>query len=285
MGIIVGSLAGQNWHRQVRKQGLGPKESFEYVFNKTAQAAKEFGFNPMGIDFGMRALESTDRGYLDELKARLKENNLFPMFGFGGVTCHFDADVREATLKQAMKGLEVAAYLGAKVSNFGTQRNGRVTRTAQLLFAVEQLKEVGAEAKRLGLKIAQEDFDYWSSEELIAMSAFTGLDNVGINNDVGNWLIIDEDPVLASKKVLPYTFHSHIRDYVLEYGTYNGVAVGDGLVDFEAALPIVAKAAANVDPFIFSIEVDTDNREEDECFRRSCQYVKDWLVRNGHLKA
>ena len=69
------------------------------------------------------------------------------------------------------------------------------------------------------------------------MSAGTGLDNVGINNDVGNWLIINEDPVLASKKVLPYTFHSHIRDYVLEGGTYDGVAVGDGLVDFEAALP------------------------------------------------
>lgn len=285
MGIIVGSLAGQNWHRQVRRLGLGQKERFDYVFDKTAQAAKEFGFSPMGIDFGAASLPSTERSYLDELKARLKENNLVPMCGFGGVSCSYDAEVRAASLKQAMKGLEVAKYLGAKVSNFGTQRNGRVTRTAQLLLAVEQLKVIGAEAKRLGLVICQEDFDYWSSEELIAMSAGTGLDNVGINNDVGNWLIINEDPTLASKKVLPYTFHSHIRDYVLEGGCYDGVAVGDGLVDFEAALPIVAKAAANVDPFIFSIEVDTDDREEDECFRRSCEYVKGWLVRNGFLKA
>ena len=285
MGIIVGSLAGQNWHRQVRRQGLGPKERFEYVFNKTAQAAKDFGLSPMGIDFGVGSLVSTDKGYLDELKARLKENNLFPMCGFGSVACSYDAEVRAATVKQAMKGLEVAAYLGAKVSNFGTQRNGRVTRPMQLQLAIEQLKEIGAEAKRLGLKICQEDFDYWSSAELITMSAATGLDSVGINNDVGNWLILDEDPVLASKKVLPYTFHSHIRDYVLEGATYDGVAVGDGLVDFEAALPVVAQAAANVDPFIFSIEVDTDDKEEDECFRRSCEYVKGWLVRNGHLKA
>jgi sugar phosphate isomerase/epimerase len=138
MGIIVGSLAGQNWHRQVRRAGLGPKERFEYVFNKTAQAAKEFGFSPMGIDFGAGSLISTDRSYLDELKARLKENDLFPMCGFGGVVCSYDAEVRAAALSQAMKGLEVAAYLGAKVSNFGTQRNGRVTRTAQLLLAVER---------------------------------------------------------------------------------------------------------------------------------------------------
>lgn len=280
MGIIVGSLAGQNWHRQVRRLNLGPKERFDYVFEKTAAAGKRFNFKPMGIDFGVASLPSTDRGYLDELKARLKENDMQPMVGFGGVACHYDVEVREAAIKQALRGLEVAAYLGAKVSNFGCQRNGRVTRPAQLRLAIEQLKVIGKEAKTLGLKICQEDFDYWTSDELIQMSVGTGLDNVGINNDTGNWLILGEDPVEATKKVLPYTFHSHVRDYVLEEGTYNGVAVGQGLVDFERLLPILAKAGEK-DLLIFSIEVDTDNRDEDEAFEESCRYVKDWLVRNG----
>ncbi len=280
MSIVVGSLAGQNWHRQVRKLGLGPRERFDYVFEKTAAGAKRFGFRPMGIDFGVASLPSTDRAYLDELKARLAENNLLPMVGFGSVVCTLDADVREAALAQARRNLEIVAYLGAKVSTFGCQRNGRVTRRAQLAFAVEQLKVVGKEAKALGIKICQEDFDYWTSDELIEMSVATGLDNVGINNDTGNWLILGEDPVEATRKVLPYTFHSHVRDYVLEEGTYNGVAVGQGLVDFERLLPILAKAGER-DTLFFSIEVDTDNRDEDEAFDESCRYVKGWLTRNG----
>jgi len=282
VSIVVGSLAGQNWHRQVRRMGLGPKERFDYVFDKTAAGARRFGFRPMGIDFGVASLPSTDRGYLDELRARLKENDLLPMVGFGSVVCTLDAEVREAAIRQALKGLEVAAYLGAKASTFGCQRNGRVTRAAQLRFAVDQLKVVGKQARALGLRICQEDFDYWTSAELIEMSVGSGLDNVGINNDTGNWLILGEDPVEATRRVLPYTFHSHVRDYVLEEGTYNGVAVGQGLVDFERLLPILAQAGEK-DTLFFSIEVDTDNRDEDEAFDESCRYVKDWLVRTGRM--
>ncbi len=279
MAIIVGSLAGQNWHRQTRRLGLGPKERFDYTFDKTAAAGKEFGFRPMGIDFGVGSLPSTDRSYLDELKARLAENNMRPMVGFGGVAASLDADVRQNAIDQAKRNLEVSAYLGAKVSNFGVQRNGRVTRSAQVRFATESLKEVAKEAKRLGLRICQENFDYWTSDELIQMSVGSDPEVVGINNDTGNWLITGEDPVEATKKVLPHTFHSHVRDYVLEEGTYNGVAVGEGLVNFEALLPILAKAGQDKDIF-FSIEVDTDNHDEDVMFARSCLYLKKWLTAN-----
>ena len=73
MTIIVGSLAFQNWHRQVRQKGLGPQQAMDYVIDKTAAAAKRFGFSPMGIDLGVARFPSTDRAYLDELKARLAE--------------------------------------------------------------------------------------------------------------------------------------------------------------------------------------------------------------------
>jgi len=284
MAIIVGSLAGQNWHRQVRQKNLTGQARFDYVVEKTVAAARTFGFRPMGIDLGVAALPSTDRGYLDELKHRFQENNLLPMIGFGQVACHYDSEVREVVRKQALANLDIAAYLGAKVSNFGCQRNGRVTRAGQVRFAIEELKVVGAEARRLGLKICQENFDYWTADELIEMSVGTGLDNVGINNDTGNWLITGEDPVAATEKVLPYTFHTHVRDYVLEEGTYNGVAVGEGLVDFERLLPILAKSGEKQDIF-FSIEVDTDNRDEDQAFDNSCRYLKAWLTRHGHMSA
>ena len=283
MGIIIGSLAGQNWHRQVRRQHLSPADAFEYAFQKTAKIGKEFGFSPMGIDFGVRSLPDTSRGYLDELKARLKENDMIAMVGFGGVAVHNDAEVRAASLAEARRNLETVAYLGARTSNFGCARNGRMTREGQIKCAVRMLTEIGRIARDLGIRICQENYDYWTSSELIRICDETGLDNVGIQSDTGNWLILGEDPVAATRACLPYTMHAHVRDYVLENDTYNGVAVGAGLVDFERVLPLLAQAGAK-EEVIFSMEVDTDDRDEDQCAHDSYVYLKSWLIKNGHTE-
>jgi sugar phosphate isomerase/epimerase len=282
MGIIVGSLAGQNWHRQANLAGLEGRARFDYVFEKTAAIGREFGFSPMGIDIGI-AVVGTDRGYLDELKARLRENDLLPTVSFGQVAVHNDAWVRQRSLEQAAVNLEAAAYLGTRVSPFHCARNGRVTREGQIRFATDMLAEVGRIAGGLGLRICQENFDSFTSDELIRITVGTGRDNVGIQSDTGNWLILGEDPVTATAACLPYTFHSHVRDYVLENGTYNGVALGAGLVDFERVLPLLAQRGAT-DDIVFSVEVDTDDRDEDECARDSYAYLKDWLIRNGHTE-
>ncbi|HLG51371.1 MAG TPA: sugar phosphate isomerase/epimerase family protein [Chloroflexota bacterium] len=283
MGIIIGSLAAQNWHRQVRQRKLTPAEAFDYVFEKTAAIGREFGFSPMAIDFGVRSLPDTSRSYLDELKARLRENDMIAMVGFGSVAVSNDAEVRAASIAEARRNLEIAAYLGARTSNFACARNGRVTHEGQIKIAIQMLREIGRIAQEYGIRICQENYDHWTSDELIRICRETGLDNVGIQSDTGNWLILGEDPVEATRKCLPYTFHAHVRDYVLENDTYNGVAVGAGLVDFERVLPLLAQAGEKED-IIFSMEVDTDDRDEDQCARDSYTYLKDWLIRSGHTE-
>jgi len=283
MGVIIGSLAGQNWHRQVRRRKLSGAAAFDYVFDKTAAIGKEFGFNPMGIDFGVRSLPNTDHVYLDELKARLKENNMTAMVGFGGIAVSNDAEVRALSVEQARQNLQVVAAMGARTSNFGCGLNGRVTREGQIKYAVEMLRQVGQIAKGHGIRICQENYDTFNSEEMIRICIETELDNVGIQSDTGNWLILGEDPVDATGKCLPWTIHAHVRDYVLENDTYNGVAVGAGLVDFEQVLPLLARAGEK-DDIIFSMEVDTDDRDEDQCAHDSYAYLKSWLINNGHTE-
>jgi len=63
----------------------------------------------------------------------------------------------------------------------------------------------------------------------------------------------------------------------------NGVTLGAGLVDFEQVLPLLARAGKKED-IIFSMEVDTDDRYEDECTHDSYAYLEDWLVRSGHTE-
>jgi sugar phosphate isomerase/epimerase len=282
MGVIVGSLAGQNWHRQMRRLNLDTAQRVDYMIAKTVAMAKEFGFSPMGIDIGVTALPSTDRGYLDEFKARLAENNLVPMMYVRGVSLSYDDEVREAALEIGLRDLDVLAYLGVTTAGFSCGMNGRVTREGRIQLAIDAVGNLGRAAKERGIRICQEDFDYFTSDDLIRITEGTGLDNVGIQSDTGNWLILGEDPVYATKKCLPYTFHAHVRDYVLENGVYNGIALGRGIVDFPKLLPILVQAGAK-ERLILSMEVDTDNRDEDEEAYESYRYLKSWLVSAGLL--
>lgn len=284
MGVIVGSLAGQNWHRQVRQRGLSGKEAFYYAFDKTVEVGKKYGFSPMGIDFGVASIAWASEKELDELRGKIKENNLFPMVGFGGVAVSNDAEVRKASLEQVRKNLQIVKTFGARTSNFGCQRNGRVTPSGQIKYAVLQLKEIGKMAADLGIRVCQENFDWWDSYELVQICQEVGNPSVGIQSDTGNWLIVREDAVEATRRCLPYTMHAHVRDYVLEDDTYNGVAVGAGLIDFEKILPLLAEAGKKED-IVFSMEVDTDDRDEDTCAADSYQYLKDWCLKNGHGEA
>jgi sugar phosphate isomerase/epimerase len=267
----------------MRRLGLDQTGRLDFMIAKTTAIAKEFGFSPMGIDLGLTALPSLDRSYLDEFKARMKENDLAPTFYVGGVSLSYDVEVRQAALDLGYYHLETVAYLGGRTVGFSCGMNGRVTREGRIRLAIEVLTKLGGRAKELGIRMCQEDFDYFTSDDMIRISEGTGLDNVGIQSDTGNWLILGEDPVYATKKCVPLTFHSHVRDYVLEGGTYNGIAVGRGLIDFPKLLPILAQAGEK-ERLVFSMEVDTDDRDEDEEAHESYRYLKEWLIANGHTE-
>jgi sugar phosphate isomerase/epimerase len=283
MSLIVGGLAGQNWHRQMRRLNLDPVRRLDYMIDKTVAIAHQIGFSPMGIDLSLTALPSTEQSYLAELKARLAKNNLVAMLYVGGVALSYDEEIRAAALQTGYHQLEALAYLGVQTAGFGCGMYGRVTREGRIRLAIDTIGKLGQVARGLGIRICQEDYDYFTSDDLLCITEGTGLDNVGILSDTGNWLILGEDPVFATKKCLAYTFHAHVRDYVLENGVYNGVAVGHGLVDFPSLLPILARAG-ETDRLILSVEVDTDNRDEDDEAYESYRYLKDWLVATGHWR-
>ncbi|MBO0702840.1 MAG: TIM barrel protein, partial [Candidatus Dormibacteraeota bacterium] len=180
--MIIGSLARQNWHRELRHRGLEGAAAFDHVMDKTAALGREFGFSPMGIDFGVRSMPGTDRSYLDELRSRLAEAGLLAMVGFGVLAVSNDEEVRSASVEEAKRNLEVVAALGVRTSNFSCLLNGRMTRRGHVRVATEMLREVGRHARSLGIRICQENFNTFNSGELIQICAGSGLDNVGIQS-------------------------------------------------------------------------------------------------------
>ena len=268
-------MSPQNWHRQARK--LPAEKRFDFILEKTLAVQRRFGFKPFGIDFGLAALPSRDPSYLDEMAARFRENDLVPAVGLGGMRLSNDAEVRAESVAELLANMDLVARLGARRTFFGAQFFGRVAREGRIRFCIEMTRQIAPRAAELGLTLTQENYDYFTADDLVRICRAVAMPHVGVHSDTGNWLIVGEDPLTATQKVLPHTLHSHVRDYVYENDTYNGVALGDGLVDFPRILPVLARAP--VEEIVFSMEVDTDDRDEDDAADRSFAYLKAWLAR------
>ena len=74
--------------------------------------------------------------------------------------------------------------------------------------------------------VTTENYDYFTSDDFLEIFQRLDRPNVGLHNDTGNWLLLDEDPLEATRKVAPYTYHAHVRDYDLRDGVFTSVPIG-----------------------------------------------------------
>ena len=277
--LILGVLTW-SYHRQ-----FGPKysESAEAVIDKVGALAKEFGVKPMGIDFGVGQMPRTDVGYVDEIKARLDSYGLRPMIAVGGLAISADKVVAENSLRNSVENLAVAARLGSKVVGFSLGWNGRVSRSGRFPIMIDLIGRLAAEAKRFDLQVCTENFDYLRPQEMayvFEQVRKNGHENAGIQNDIGNWLITGDDPVLAAELCNPYLVHVHARDYILKNGVFTSVPIGQGMTDFARALDVIRRAPV-AGPVQLSMETDLDEGDEDEAMRQCAIWMTDWFKKEG----
>lgn len=274
--LILGVLTW-SYHRQ-----FGPKfsSSAEAVVDKVGALAREFGVRPMGIDFGVGQMPSKEPSYVDELKARLDGYGLRPMVAVGGLAISADKAVSEPSLRECIDNLPIAARLGAKVVGFALRWNGRVAREGRLRIAIDLIRRLADAAKSYDLRICTENFDYLHPSEMVYLFREVGRENAGIQNDIGNWLITGDDPVLATEVCNPYLVHVHARDYVLKDGVFTSVPIGQGMTDFPKALDLI-KNAPVPGPITLSMETDLDEGDEDEAIRQCAVYMVNWFKQQG----
>src|SRR5688572_26313616 len=75
----------------------------------------------------------------------------------------------------------------------------------------KRLKEAAARAGDWGLRLAIEDHQDFTSQELLELCDHAG-GNVGVCFDCGNALSVGEDPVEFAKAIKGRTFHIHLKD-------------------------------------------------------------------------
>lgn len=281
MSVILGVL-GDSYRRQMRKPQNRPP--VDIIIDKVAAVADEIGARPFGIDFGAGKLPSTDPAYLDELRGRLAERGLVPTVIVGSLNLNADKDLSEPPLEKAIASLEIARRLGSPLGLFYFGYGGRVNRDGRIRLAVEQVGRLADAAAEHGITVTTENYDYFTSDDFLEIFQRLDRPNVGLHNDTGNWLLLDEDPLEATRKMAPYTYHAHVRDYDLRDGVFTSVPIGQGMVDFPPILDELVRIGATRGRFVLAMEMDLDSGspdEEDESVRECARYMANWYNRAG----
>ncbi len=278
MGVIIG-VEFDNWRLEMRRRGLGPREQLDYVLAQVVVFGRSFDIRPVGLDLGIGVLPS-DPVALKELRARLVEDQIVPMVYGRSLFLTPHPEEQAEQVHEACRQLEVMAALGIRVAEFDCHLNGRLTREGNIQTAIRMLRDLGQAARSLGIAICQENYDTFTSAELVRICAETGLDNVGLNVDTGNWLVLGEDPVKATARCTPYVIHAHVRDYHLTDHYFRSVPLGQGQVGLERVLPHLL-AAARQRSIVWTLELDPADLDLAPALAASCQYLRVWLARSG----
>ncbi|WP_299257314.1 sugar phosphate isomerase/epimerase [uncultured Kushneria sp.] len=179
-----------------------------------------------------------------------------------------DAEHGEENLAYSHRTLEAAAALGCQVVSFGLHQALTPEQQKQLWFwtveghkdpkadrdmwnlAVKRLQELGRHAEELGLLMSLEMYEdtyLGTADSAVALVKDIGLDNVGINPDVGNLVRLHRpiEPWLeVMEKTLPYANYWHVKNYIRDedvardYYVAMPAPLESGLISYRKAFEI-----------------------------------------------
>lgn len=183
----------------------------------------------------IRVLESFEPEYLAKVKAEIQKYNLFA-----------EIDTNTTDPEHLTNIVKVAHQIGADVIR---------TYIPFDKFDAEMYKGVAGDLKQLvpvlkkyRVKIALENHEYETADEIIKI--INEVDSVWVKAhcDIGNGMMAWEDPVEAVKKLAPYAYTTHFKDHIIvqdgdEYRVC-GVPIGTGNIDLDTCFKTLVEESS-----------------------------------------
>ncbi len=234
-----------------------------------------------------------DTGYCDDLKARLDEAGLSRVIGWGHPDgLHGGRD--EDALAQLKRHIPVARRLGASIMRIVVSSMLYVNdpKEPQIQGSIRMLKEAVAVARDNGVTLALENHIDFTSAELLQIVEGVNSDYLKVNLDTGNALRLFEDPVVAARRLAPYTVATHTKDITVRgkggtpmerFTWWPSCPVGVGLIDIPALARVLNEAG-----FTGSLAVELDllaapwaDRREEDLVAESLSYLRSVTAPTG----
>ena len=112
--------------------------------------------------------------------------------------------------------------------------------------AAMTLCQIIPELKKRRIRLALENHEYETSEELVQVMKKLNTPWIGLHYDFGNSMMAWEDPAQAARNMAPYTITTHFKDHIVipypddPYGyVVCGIPVGKGNMDLKHLLQII----------------------------------------------
>jgi len=116
--------------------------------------------------------------------------------------------------------------------------------------AVVSLKAIVPVLKQYRVRIALENHEYETADELVEVIRKVDSPWIGLHYDFGNSMMAWEEPVEAARKMAPYTFTTHFKDHIVipcpedKYGyVVCGVPAGQGNIDLRECLKVMLEGS------------------------------------------
>ena len=188
-----------------------------------------------GIDADLGQMGEDTPENLDAIRNEIKQYGLYAEIDTNGTS--------EMELKRALR---VAHHIGANVIRTYIKFDKFDATTYRQ--TTEDLKNIVPELKKYRIKIALENHEYETADELIKIIEEVNSHWVGLHYDFGNAMMAWEEPVEAAKKMAKYTYTTHFKDHVIvkdDDSTYGyvvcGVPAGTGNIDLDECFKIMVE--------------------------------------------
>ncbi|MDT9722240.1 sugar phosphate isomerase/epimerase family protein [Paenibacillus sp. ClWae2A] len=203
---------------------------------------------------------------IDEIKAVAKEVGIdISNYAIGAnFVVQEDAEALEQEIQNVMRHVDVAAALGVKLMRhdvaFRPAPEGTVAQfEIDLPVLVKACQRIADYAADFGITTSVENHGYYvqSSERIQRLLHETSRENFKTTLDVGNFLCVDEDSVIAVKNNIPYASIVHAKDFYwrpsyrnpgegwfqTSHGNYlRGAIVGHGDIDMPEVFRVLKQS-------------------------------------------
>lgn len=209
------------------------------------------------LDQKWGALGGNSPEHLKKIKELVDRHNLY-----------IELDTRNLEVAHLKEVIEIAHTLGAEVirtyipvkskqiveGKSGAQGGYDFAKVRQIFDtsiyeeSLENLRSLVPHLERYRIKLALENHEYETSDELLKVIKAIDSKWIGFTFDAGNSMMAWEDPIKAAKNMAPYTFTTHFKDHIVVeekgdiYGNVVcGVPLGEGNLELEKIYEILFK--------------------------------------------
>jgi len=235
-------------NHSLRSMRLNARQLIEYAIEQKLDCVLLNTFQPF---------ESLDTAYLSLLKKMAEAKDVSIYIGAGGISeksTKFSGKYGNAE-QLLLEGIRVASLVGSPIvgCRIGSMEDRYLDGgiEAHIEAVIKIMKSVRSRALDAGIKFAFENHaGDLRSEELLALINETGTDICGALFDPANAVWAMEDPMVAFKNLGSTVICTSVRDVQVweseEGVTFQGMAIGDGIMDYQLFSQIMVELCPGV---------------------------------------